>query len=282
MTAPQSAPSSANQRGRPLGTGRGWRRRLLLHHLPLALVSTALLVVFMSLPPFTNGGFALLDMGGSSPFPATAGYGGHGGGGGRTTESAFTLASGYVATVLLGLTLLVGPANLLLRRRNPVSTSLPRDVGTWAAIASIAHVIIGLKVHGNAGNLFNFVNYFFAADGTPKTNSFGLGNWVGLAALVIVVGLLALSNDRSLRELKAKRWKNLQRLNYVLFVLVVLHAIFYGALLRMTSPFTVLLMATVVAVLAGQAIGIRLWRRRYGGHGTEHQLDEPQPVGADR
>jgi hypothetical protein len=39
-------------------------------------------------------------------------------------------------------------------------------------------------------------------------------------------GLLALSADRSLREPKAKRWMNLQRLNYVLFVLVVLPAFF--------------------------------------------------------
>jgi DMSO/TMAO reductase YedYZ heme-binding membrane subunit len=165
--------------------------------------------------------------------------------------------------VLLALTLLIGPANLLLRRRTPVSTSLARDTGTWAAIVSLAHVIVGLKAHGYAGDLFNFVNYFFTADGALKTNSFGMGNWTGLAALVIVVGLLALSNDRSLRELKAKRWKNLQRMNYVLFVLVVLHAFFYGALLRMTSPFTVLLIVTVISVVVGQAVGIWLWRRKH-------------------
>jgi sulfoxide reductase heme-binding subunit YedZ len=165
--------------------------------------------------------------------------------------------------VLLALTLLIGPANLLLRRRMPVSTSLARDTGTWAVVASVAHVIVGLKVHGNASNLFNYVNYFFFADGTPKTNSFGLGNWVGLAALIIVVGLLALSNDRSLPELKAKRWKKLQRVNYVLFVLVVLHAFFYGALLRMTSAFTIVLFVSALTVLIGQAIGIRLWRQRH-------------------
>ncbi|HEV2779731.1 MAG TPA: hypothetical protein VGX25_10050 [Actinophytocola sp.] len=251
-----------NRLGRPLGAGRDWRRRLLLHHLPLAAASAVLLVVFMGLPPFTRGGFALLDMGAPTPFPTAASYTG-GGGHGRTGEAAFTLASGYVATVFLGLTLLVGTANLLLHRRNPVSTSLARDVGTWAVIASLAHVIVGLKAHGNAGDLFNFVNYFFFSDGTPRTDSFGLGNWTGLAALVIAVGLLALSNDRSLRELKATRWKNLQRLNYALFALVALHAFFYGALLRMTSPFTVLLIGIVLAVLIGQAVGIGLWRRSH-------------------
>jgi sulfoxide reductase heme-binding subunit YedZ len=174
--------------------------------------------------------------------------------------SQATIATGYVATGLLGLTLLIGPANLLLRRRNPVSTPLPRDLGIWAAIASIVHVILGLQLWKVRSDILSFLD-FFVADGRPLTNSFGLGNWTGLAALVIVVGLLTISTDRSLRELKAKRWKNLQRLNYALFALVVLHAFFYGALLQVTS-FTLVLIFTVTAVLVGQLVGIRLWRRR--------------------
>jgi DMSO/TMAO reductase YedYZ heme-binding membrane subunit len=91
---------------------------------------------------------------------------------------------------------------------------------------------------------------------------------------VIVVGLRALSNDRSLRELKARRWKNLQRMNYVLFALVVLHAFFYGALLRMTSPFTLVLIFTVLAVFIGQAVGIWLWRRKHVRAGDTQQSGE--------
>ena len=37
------------------------------------------------------------------------------------------------------------------------------------------------------------------------------------------------------------------------------HAFFYGALLRVTSPFTVLLLLSVIAVSVGQALGIWLW-----------------------
>lgn len=58
-------------------------------------------------------------------------------------------------------------------------------------------------------------------------------------------------------------WKDLQRLNYTLFALVVLHAFFYGALLRMESPFTLLLFVSVIAVVVGQGVGIWLWRRKY-------------------
>jgi sulfoxide reductase heme-binding subunit YedZ len=179
----------------------------------------------------------------------------------RFTKARLTTATGYVATVLLTLTLVIGPANLLLRRRNPVSSYLRRDAGAWTAIFSVVHVILGLQVHGS-GELSGFLGYFLARDGGPLLNSFGLGNWTGLVATVIVVGLLAISSDLALRKLKARRWKWLQRLNYALFALVIAHAFFYGALLRVTSPLTLLLGLSVLAVFVGQAVGFWLWRRR--------------------
>jgi methionine sulfoxide reductase heme-binding subunit len=178
----------------------------------------------------------------------------------RFTNARLSTATGYVATGLLALTLVIGPANLLLRRRNAVSSYLRRDVGAWTAIFSVVHVILGLQVHGS-GQLSGALGYFFGPNGGPLLNSFGLGNWTGLAATVIVVGLLAISSDLALRKLKAGRWKSLQRLNYALFALVIAHAFFYGALLRVTSPFTLLLGLSVIAVFVGQALGFWLWRR---------------------
>jgi len=177
----------------------------------------------------------------------------------RAFARQFTVATGYVATGLLAVTLLIGPINLALRRRNPVSNYLRRDVGFWTAIVSVVHVVYGFQVHGA---LADFMSYFLAPDGSPLTNGFGLGNWTGLAATVIVVGLLALSSDVALRKLKAKPWKRLQRLNYALFALVLAHAVFYGALSRATSPFTLLLGLIVVTVFGTQAVGMWLWQRR--------------------
>lgn len=291
-----STPPVAFSPDTPLGTSRGLGRRLVLHHVPLALASTMAVALFMGLPLFDarlhphadifSGTFPRerieggpMDHGaqGAGPTHHRRNHGASGDHGGthdsslspgreqmqhRAGARQFTLATGYVATGLLALTLLIGPANLLLHRRNPVSNHLRRDVGTWTAVASVVHVIVGLQVHGR-GRLSGFLDYFVAADGSPKLNSFGLGNWTGLVALVIVTGLLAISSDVALRALKARNWKRLQRLNYALFSLILLHAIFYGALLRATSPFTLLLGVIVVAVLIGQAVGIQLSRRRY-------------------
>jgi sulfoxide reductase heme-binding subunit YedZ len=275
-------------------TSRDLRRRLLRHYLPLALASAAVLVLFMTLPRFDSG--KQVDIfSGTFPKDFAAGESGsmqHGraqtppqqGGGhqippqhgrrqapsvsptaeeveDRSSARRLTTATGYVALALLALTLLIGPATLLLRRRNPVSSYLRRDVGAWTAVFSGVHVIVSLTVHGS-GQIRDFLD-FFVADGSLLTNSFGLGNWTGLAGLMIVAGLLALSTDAALLRLKAKNWKRLQRLNYALFALVIVHAFFYGALLRETSLYTILLGLTVVAVVAGQGVGIRLYRRRY-------------------
>jgi methionine sulfoxide reductase heme-binding subunit len=228
-----TASSTAAAAGLPagLGTGRAVRPRLIAHHLPLAVASTLGLLVLVALSP-AHGGFSVRQL--AAP-------------------------TGDVALVLLGLTLLVGPANLLLQRRNPVNSYLRRDIGTWTAIFSLVHVIIGFQ--GHSDRVFGFVDYF-VADGWPRFDSFGLGNWTGLAATVVVVLLLAISTDRSLRQLQTRGWKRLQRLNYALFALVVIHAIYYGALRRAGSAFTLVLLGTVNAVLIGQSVGISLWRRR--------------------
>ena len=176
----------------------------------------------------------------------------------------FTVATGYIGLALLAVTLLLGPANVVLRRRNPVSTYLRRDVGIWTGAFSLLHVVAAVFIHTSHGRGFvsSFLHFFIADDGAPLTNSFGWGNWTGLAATIIAVVLLVTSSDAALRVLRAKRWKWLQRLSYALIVLVVAHAFFYGAFLRMTSPFTWLLIVSAIAVALGQGIGVWLWRRR--------------------
>jgi sulfoxide reductase heme-binding subunit YedZ len=294
---------------------RGVRRRLLRHYLPLALGSAVLLLLLMTLPRFDSG--KQVDIfSGTLPKDFPAGQTGpmqHGGrqaspqrGGAHaippeilkqipkehrkeiqglspTSEEVedrsfvrrLTTATGYLALALLALSLLIGPANLLLRRRNPVSSYLRRDVGAWTALFSGVHVVISLKVHGS-GQIRDFLD-FFAPGGDPLTNSFGWANWTGLGGLVVVAGLLALSSDAVLRKLKAKNWKRLQRLNYALFALVIVHAFFYGALLRTTSPYTILLGLIVITVVAGQLLGVWLYRRRYA-----RKTAEPAAAAASR
>jgi sulfoxide reductase heme-binding subunit YedZ len=188
----------------------------------------------------------------------------HGGGHMGAMVPKLVVGTGYVALGLLGITLLVGPVNLLLGRRVPVSNYLSRDVGIWAAAFSLVHLIVTVLAHSDGDGLIaGFVHFFVTPDGRLLTNSFGLGNWTGLVALLIALGLLAISNDFSLRKLKAGPWKWLQRLNYALFVLVIAHAVFYGALLRITSPYTLLLCLRHPRGIRRTDPGDLAWRRRH-------------------
>jgi hypothetical protein len=82
-----------------------------------------------------------------------------------------TAATGYVGVGLLTVTLLLGPANLVLGRRNPVSTYVRRDVGIWTAILSGVHVIFAVAVHVTHGSgvVTAVVHFFVAEEGRPLT-----------------------------------------------------------------------------------------------------------------
>jgi sulfoxide reductase heme-binding subunit YedZ len=56
---------------------------------------------------------------------------------------------------------------------------------------------------------------------------FGLANYTGLIATLILVLLLATSNDWALRKLGTPQWKQLQRWNYACFGLTAIHTFAY-------------------------------------------------------
>lgn len=169
----------------------------------------------------------------------------------------WSMATGYVGIGLLGGTLITGALNVLRHRRNPVSTDLRRDIGIWCGLVSLAHVVIGLQVH-----MGNMLLYFFREAGklrnlAPRSDLFGFANYAGLIAVLIIFLLLLLSNDVSIRRLGIKRWKFLQRWNYVLIFFVVLHSIAYQIVENRSLPYLLLFGAIVGVTLIIQLLGFR-------------------------
>lgn len=172
-----------------------------------------------------------------------------------------SMGTGYAGLGLLTGTLLLGPLNILRKRPNPVSTDLRRDVGIWAALVSIVHIVIGWQVH------FRGQPWKYLFDGAVlwqfRLDFFGLANYTGLAAGGIALGLLGLSNDWALRTLGVKRWKALQRWNYGLFALVALHGAIYQMLEARAMPFVVVFGLVILVVVVGQFAAFQ--RRRHPG-----------------
>ena len=211
---------------RTMPLSQRFRHRLIRHHLPLT-VACAIAVPLIAI--------GVLD--GKPAF-------------------RWSMATAYVALILLAITLSIGPWYALKLRRAPLSSDLRRDFGIWTGLISLAHVAIGLQAHMGSMLLYFFVG---TADGrwTLRVDAFGLTNWVGLGATCVFVLLLALSNDWSLRRLGRKRWKSLQRYVYPSALFVVLHGVVYQVLEQRSSRWVLVFASTVVFVAVVQSLGYR-------------------------
>lgn len=174
----------------------------------------------------------------------------------------WSMSTAYVSLLLLGITLLTGPINLLKNQKNPVSTDLRRDVGIWSGMIGLAHVVIGWQVH--MGNML--LNFFkedkITRDLTLRSDLFGFANYTGIIGAIILIMLLALSNDLTLRKLKSARWKYWQRWNYVFYFLVIIHAIAYQVIESRKFPYPILLIGLILPVLVIQAIGYFTYKKK--------------------
>ncbi len=179
------------------------------------------------------------------------------------------IALGYLSLLLIGVTLIIGPINLLRSRRNPVNIDLRRDVGIWAAIAGCWHVLLVFR-----GTVLNgqILQYFLQANGLGlQLNVYGLSNDSGLFATLLLLLLLALSNAASLRFLKGKWWKRIQRLTYLLAVLAIAHTFGYQYLNGRGAFLFVMVIILTILTLACQACGIVLTLSRQRRKGREQR-----------
>ena len=165
-----------------------------------------------------------------------------------------TLGSGYVALLMLAVVLLIGPINLIRKRSNPVNINLRRDVAIWAGIGGTVHVVFGFQVYPG----YQLIEYFVTKTSGGwnfQWNLFTFSNYTGLLADFIMIGLLLISNQISLRTLKGKRWKFWQRFTYAMFVLVIAHTIGYQIYGLRQSGFVYAVVALTGLVVIGQIWG---------------------------
>jgi sulfoxide reductase heme-binding subunit YedZ len=176
-----------------------------------------------------------------------------------------SMATAYVALALLAVTLLIGPLKVLRDRHGTLSDDLRRDTGIWAAIFGIVHVIVGIQIHMGSPWLY----FFYGAEPRPRlwpfpvrVDVFGVANYAGLAATLVLVLLLLLSNDLSLRSLGSRWWKRLQQLSYVALGGVALHSILYQRLEERQLRWVVLFWVILLAAVTLQLVGFRIRRAR--------------------
>jgi sulfoxide reductase heme-binding subunit YedZ len=175
----------------------------------------------------------------------------------RDILSRASFATAYPAMVLLAVTLLIGPWNVLRRRANPVSSDLRRDIGIWAGILSVVHTAVGQCVHLRGRPWLYYVygptehHHAFPI----RHDLFGVANYTGAVGVLVVIVLLATSNDYSLRAMGTRGWKKLQRWNYAVFALVAVHAFGYQGIEKQQAGWVATVTVCIVIAAAFQAAG---------------------------
>ena len=169
--------------------------------------------------------------------------------------SRASFATAYPALVLLSITLLIGPWNLLIRRPNPVSSDLRRDIGIWAGLLGILHAGVGQFVHLRGRPWLYYVYGPTEHHHGIRHDLFGLANYTGALGTLLLIMLLATSNDLSLRRFGTRTWKQLQRWNYAIFVFVAVHSFAFQGVETQKLHWVLTVAACVFVALAMQIAG---------------------------
>jgi sulfoxide reductase heme-binding subunit YedZ len=176
---------------------------------------------------------------------------------GPNRSARLSKATAYAGLLYLAVTLIIGPLNVVRGAPNPLSTYLRRDFGIIAAVLSLVHTFVGLQVHMRG----DFIQYFFyrtpVGTGTMRFDAFGIANHLGLVAALIILVLLCISNNLSIRRLGPTRWKGIQQSNYIGAVLVVVHGLLYQIIEERVFPFAVYILGAAAIVAIMQLLGFR-------------------------
>ena len=173
--------------------------------------------------------------------------------------STFSIATAYLALFLYAVSFSLGPLNVIRRRPNPVSTDLRRDIGIWIGITAVLHVLFGWRVHMKYWWEYLLRSAEHGRGGRLRLDAFGVTNWIGVVATLLLVLLVLISNDAALRRLRTSRWKQLQRSSYIAALLIVTHGVLYQILEKRDAR----LVLTGAIIFLGAAVIQMLGRRAY-------------------
>lgn len=158
---------------------------------------------------------------------------------------AWSMLLGYLSFILIGCTLLIGPLQSWLPAGwMAVSLSIRRDIGIWAGLTGLLHVILVLVlfegeprlmiIHENRSEKADgWLGLFFFASSdptmwpSPNWTLTGVANYLGLLAFFVLLALWLTSSAQAEKWLGGSSWKRLHLANPWLFIIVLIHGLIY-------------------------------------------------------
>ncbi|MFG0215974.1 ferric reductase-like transmembrane domain-containing protein [Brevibacillus porteri] len=178
----------------------------------------------------------------------------------------WSMILGYLSFILIGCTLLIGPLQSWLPAGwMAVSLSIRRDIGIWAGLTGLLHVILVLVLFESEPRLMiiddnrfekadGWLGLFFFVSSDPTMWPFpnwtftGVANYLGLLAFFMLLALWLTSSARAEKWLGGSSWKRLHLANPWLFVIVLFHGLIYIQSIK-GEPYTISDMLVFAAMI---------------------------------
>ncbi len=163
-----------------------------------------------------------------------------------SADMAVWKALGFSSFILLFLILLIGPLSVLFKKMS-LFLSWRRELGVIFALTALIHGILILN-----GWIRWDLNFLLGNKFYPQVEiflrsepGFGLANLMGLLALFWAILLASTSFDKVVSYFGIYSWKWLHNFAYVIFYIIVIHAIYFSFIHYLPSPERVFTSGTV-------------------------------------
>jgi DMSO/TMAO reductase YedYZ heme-binding membrane subunit len=161
-----------------------------------------------------------------------------------------SIASAWLCVGFMAAALLFGPYLRATADRRVVNNYVRRDIGMWSALAGLVHFVVAIDVSMSPAYLSVYVQVLDTAISLEwRDRLFAWGSIVGTLAGVLLVILLAISNDKLLGRLGQKNWKRVQGLAYPAFLLTAVHGFAFQLLESRRAGVIILLAALCLLVI---------------------------------
>lgn len=128
---------------------------------------------------------------------------------------------------------------------------LRRDLGIWAGLTGLAHLVAA------TGEVMQPAYFSAYITGPPEAPMPGWTGWIGTASIVagylvglLLLVLLALSNNWSLRRLGPARWKRVQGTAAAALLITVAHGLVFQVIEGRTGGWLAGLVVVAAAIFA--------------------------------
>lgn len=175
-----------------------------------------------------------------------------------------SLVSAYVFWFLISFVLLIGPARAIRTGRPTINHTLRRDVAIWSAVLGLVHLFAGAAQSMTPMYLDHYVAQ--SANGPSAATRETFFFWSTITGFIVglmLILLLTLSSNWSMKLIGQRWWKRLHRISYVAFGLTLVHGLGFQVLESRSWTGYALVVATTLIVCIAQLRGLRAVSSRH-------------------